>query len=210
MVARNGFNKDDITRFFEQGIDIGGRAIYIGSVESRSSEDDDPGVNYITAEYAIKGLYVLNRLDKGRITAILNTIGGDEFNGFAIYDAIRASPSPVDIVVYGNAMSMGAVILQAGRKRLLHPNSTLMIHDGTLNQTEMPVRSASNWTAFEKELCNRMYRIFAERSGQKPSYWKRKCTHDYILTPEEAIEQGLADKVILPKQTFIKPNTKRQ
>ena len=144
-----------------------------------------------------------------KITVLMNNVGGDWFHGMAIYDAIRACFSPVDVEIYGQAMSMGAIILQAGRKRLMHPNSALMIHDGYADSADRPVQSARNWSNFEERLSRpRTYAILAERSGHYASFWKKKCSHDTIMTPEQAIELGLADAILHPKRKL--PNIRRK
>jgi ATP-dependent Clp protease, protease subunit len=203
------YSPQDIDVWFDWGFDPKTRKMYLGSI-TFDSEAKEVGVDASMAEYCIKGLEILNRKNKKqRISILMNNIGGDWFHGMAIYDAIRASTAPVDIEIYGHAMSMGAVILQAGRKRLMHPNSALMVHDGYADAGNRPVQSARNWSDFEEKVSRpRMYSIFAERSGHYASFWKRKCSHDMIMTPEEAVKFGLADAVLHPKRKL--PNIRRK
>jgi len=51
-----------------------------------------------------------------------------------------------------------------------------------------------------------MYKIFADRSGKSVSYWRQKCSTDYILTSDGAVAEGLADEVI--KNPVIKRQMK--
>jgi len=62
---------------------------------------------------------------------LLRSIGGDVYYGLAIYDVLRSTRCKVYITVYGLAMSIASVILQAGDRRMLSQHTTLMIHDGT-------------------------------------------------------------------------------
>ncbi|MBU0466889.1 MAG: ATP-dependent Clp protease proteolytic subunit [Nanoarchaeota archaeon] len=207
--TRIRYTQNDIDNFFEWGINLKNRIIYLSSISS-DVEGREEGVNYEMAEYAIKGLALMGNT-KRRITILMNNIGGDWFHGMAIYDAIRRTQyhAPVDIEVYGHAMSMGAVILQAGRKRLMHPNSALMIHDGRIGRDrDMHVRDAENWGKYESKMCDRMYDIFAERSGHYRSFWKKRCSRDTILTPEETVDWGLADGII--ESTKALPCVKRK
>lgn len=196
MTRRNRYSNNDINEWFEHSVDLKGRRIYLSSV-TFDSDGNEEGVNSLMVEFAIKSLELMKSRRK-RVLIIMNNIGGDELHGLAIYDAIRDFPVPVDIEVYGHAMSMGAVILQAGRKRLLHPNSTLMIHEGYSSGENRPYPSAVNWAKHEAYVNKRIHEIFAERSGKYPSYWKRKCSHDYLMVPEEAVKEGLADKILYP------------
>jgi len=188
------YTQNDIENWFEYGVNLKKRKIYLGTF-SENETGEDIGIDGLSAEYFIKGMEILEN-NKNKITVILNSAGGDEFHGMAIYDRIMASICPVDIEVYGHAMSMGAVILQAGRKRLMHPNSALMIHDGYTGSKETPLRSARNWSDFEEKLRYNMYHIFSEKSGKSKKYWETKCTNDAIFSPEEAVEEGLADSVL--------------
>lgn len=77
----------------------------------------------------VKKLSALGRT-KGEITFLLDSGGGDEDEGWAIYDLIKQARQPTRIIVYGQALSMAAAILQAGKKRLMTPNSSFMIHPG--------------------------------------------------------------------------------
>ncbi len=204
MVRR--YTTEDIGSWVENSVDPKSRTIYMSSVLVET-DGKESGVDSYMAEYTIKGLHVLKKSSaKKPIRVLMNNIGGDWFHGMAIYDAIRSCGAPVDIEVFGCAMSMGAVILQAGRKRLLHPNSALMIHDGYSDAADRPVQSARNWSNYDERLRKRMYEIFAERSGREPKHWRRKCTHDTLMTPEESVKQGLADKVLYPKRKL--PNLK--
>ncbi|MCA9485783.1 MAG: ATP-dependent Clp protease proteolytic subunit [Nanoarchaeota archaeon] len=211
MVKRKSgirYSQNDIENYFDLGFDKKKRILYMGSFGC-PGESGENGVDNMMAEFFIKGLDVLNASGR-KITVKMNNPGGDWLHGMAIYDAIRDSKAPVDIEVYGHAMSMGAVILQAGRKRLLHPNAAVMIHDGTTSNEGMPIRSAKNWAEFESWGCKRMYEIFASRSGRYPHYWKKKCSHDHIYTAEQAIKEGLADAIIEPTRQipYIKPTKK--
>jgi ATP-dependent protease ClpP protease subunit len=60
----------------------------------------------------------------------MNNPGGDWYHGMAIYDAIKYSSCECTIKVYGHAMSMGSIILQAADHRIMMPNSRFMIHYG--------------------------------------------------------------------------------
>ena len=114
---RKNFSSSKVGELFEYGIDLENRLLYIGT-QHFDSDGDDLGVDSLRAEYVIKGLHFLNYTGDKPIKAVLFTPGGSVTEGWAIYDAIRASAAPVDIEVLGEAMSTGAIILQAGRERI--------------------------------------------------------------------------------------------
>jgi ATP-dependent Clp endopeptidase proteolytic subunit ClpP len=120
----------DPNNWFELGIDQASRILYMGSV-GQLEDGEEPGVDYLMAENIIKGLLFLESKNKKPITIIMNNPGGSWYHGMAIYDAILYSSCEVTIKVYGYAMSMGSIILQAAKTRILMPNSSFMIHYGT-------------------------------------------------------------------------------
>jgi ATP-dependent Clp protease protease subunit len=129
------------------------------------------------------------------ITVYINSFGGCWFNGFAVYDIIKACPATVTAYVVGSAMSMGSLILQAADHRVIYPNATVMVHDGSWN-VEDTVQSFHNWAEFSKKAQQQMYGIYAGRSGRPPSFWKKKCAADLILSAKEAKELGLVDEIL--------------
>jgi len=209
MAKRVIYSSENIHDWFEHSVNLKERRIYLSTVNF-DCDGKDQGVDSLMTEYFIKGIDLMRKSNR-KVTILMNNIGGDWIHGMAIYDAIRDFPAPVDIEVYGHAMSMGSIILQAGRKRLMHSNSSMMIHDGYADDGARPVQSARNWSNYEESLRRNMYKIFAERTGEIPSYWKRKCAHDTIYTAEEAVEKGLADKVVLATRGLpVKMDSKRR
>jgi len=178
--------KSNIEIFHNNGLFIPTRTIYIGSMrEIGENNSEESGVDFEEAKNAIKNIHILDSINHKQITIILNDIGGDEYHGFAIYDALKKAKSPIKIIVYGQAMSMGSIILQAGNKRLLMPN------------TES--KSAESWGRESKRIREQMYQIYYSKMKKKRITLKeieKMCEHDNIITPKRAIKLGLADKII--------------
>lgn len=119
----------DLDKWFDLNVDTDMRTLYMGSV-GYTHEESETGVDHFMAEYLIKGMHTLESKNKKPITIIMNNPGGDWYHGMAIYDAIKSSPCECTIKVYGHAMSMGSIILQAADHRIMMPNSRFMIHYG--------------------------------------------------------------------------------
>jgi ATP-dependent Clp protease protease subunit len=147
------------------------------------------------AEKVIKALHLLIAADSTKeIRIIMNSSGGNWTDGMAIYNAIKACPVHVTIEVYGSCMSMATVILQAADERVLHPDTTFMVHDGHEEISGSP-KTVEAWAKRSKYVRKRMYEIYAERSKKSVSFWEKRCTSDLILSSQEAVDMGLADKV---------------
>lgn len=181
-------SKESSERFYDYNLHLETRTLYIG--------DGDDGIDSSVAEHVIKAFHLFNNTNTDKtVKVLLNSFGGCWYNGMAIFDSIKHSISHVDAYVLGSAMSMGSVILQAADTRYLYPNATLMIHDGSQHLSGH-TRDVINWGKYAEKLCDVMYQIYAERSGKPVSFWKKRCSHDTILTPSEAIALGLADYIV--------------
>jgi ATP-dependent Clp endopeptidase proteolytic subunit ClpP len=195
--------KDDIDKFIDYDIYVPTRTIFMGSADF-SLEHGESGTDGAMAERMIKALHILdNSAPSGDkpITIIMNNIGGEEYHGFAIYDAIKACKNHITIQVMGHAMSMGSIILQAADKRVMSPTSRQMIHYGTWGNHDHAKthRQHSN----EGERINSwMEKTYLFRIQQKHKKFKleklqKMLMFDTYLTAEESVKIGLADEVMV-------------
>ena len=121
---------EHLVSWFEHNLDLETRTIYLGSVTT--DDEGESGVDSSMAEYFIKSMHLLeNKNPESEISIIMNNPGGDWYHGMAIYDAIKFSSCSCTIKVYGKAMSMGSLILQAADGRIMMPNSKFMFHYGS-------------------------------------------------------------------------------
>src|SRR3989338_4675424 len=194
LILEQRFNDSARKSIFEQNVDTSNRIIYLTAPAQLGNEEENLG--YHAASYFLKGMNLLNSLNTKKITLILNCPGGPVENGFLIYDSITTSKSPVDVRVYGEAASMGTIIMQACRNRSLSPNSTLMIHDGSISVQNSPIRSTVNFAEFVERRLERRYEIYEKRTGLPKKFWKEEFSHDRFMTAEEAVKLKLADGIL--------------
>ncbi|AXH73430.1 MAG: hypothetical protein [Caudoviricetes sp.] len=62
------------------------------------------------------------------ITVVINSVGGDVFEGLEIYNILRSCNRRVTTVISGIAVSMGSVIFLAGEERIAMDGTLYMIH----------------------------------------------------------------------------------
>jgi len=180
-------SKDHLDKFLEYGLNLETRTLCLfGEV--------DEGM----ADRAMKGLILLAADDAAKpVTIYLNSDGGSWTDGAAIYSFIKQMPYHITIKAYGACMSMATVILQAGDTRLVDRLCTFMIHHGSdSREDKQHTIDYERWADVSKYNRKQMCDIYAEKSSQKTAYWQRKCMHDYILTPEQVVEEGLADGLV--------------
>jgi ATP-dependent Clp protease protease subunit len=132
------------------------------------------------------------------ISFYINSPGGSVTSGLAIYDTIQFIKPPVSTLCLGQAASMGAVLLTAGHKgrRYALPHSRIMIHQplgGAQGQAVDLEIQAREILRIREEINN----IFVRHSGQKLSKIEKDTDRDMFLSPEQAVEYGLIDEVIV-------------
>lgn len=172
---------------FSHFVDVEARRIYlVDDIESES------------AGRFIIGLHHLDSSD-GDITVIINSGGGVETDGYAIYDAIRLCRNKIVMVGYGTVSSIAAAIFQAGDVRLMTPSSEFMIHHGDIGAEErMKQDEVANLVERVERGKGKYFRVLTERSGQPPETIDDWCREERCFSPEEAIEVGFADAILRP------------
>ena len=141
----------------------------------------------------------LSEITTPAITVHLASMGGDVFDGVAIYNALRMHPSQVHVQVDSMAASIASVIAQAGDTRGMVTGSQMMIHDAW----GMAAGSADDMRDYadilDKQTAN-IAGIYAERAGdgRKKPHFRSLMRAETWMTPEEAIAEGLADTIIKP------------
>ena len=131
------------------------------------------------------------------IMLYINSPGGSVTAGFAIYDTMQHIRSDVSTICLGQAASMGAFLLSSGTpgKRLALPHSRVLIHQplgGAQGQATDIEIQAAEIVRIKKSLNE----ILAKNTGQSIKKIEKDTDRDYIMTPEEALEYGMIDKVI--------------
>ena len=165
-MAKKHKDNDSAWAWFDHNLDLDSRTIYMGSL-GYSPEGGESGVDHLMSEYFIKGMHLLeSRKSEGDIKILMNNPGGEWYHGMAIYDAIRNSKCHCTIKVYGHAMSMGSIILQAADHRIMMPNSRFMIHYG-YNGLSGHTKIFEKWAEEGKKINYTMENIYLESLMEK-------------------------------------------
>ncbi len=170
-------------------------------------------VTEMTARDIIEQVYEINQLDDKRekakkklkndkyerkpIKMIVNSYGGNVYDGFAIIAAMETSRTPVHTYVFGSAMSMGLCIAMSGIKRYMHRYATLMYHEVSgmvWDKLEDHQRNVEEM----KRLQEMMDKIIISRSKIKKTKLTqiRKQTSDWMISAEEAIQYKMIDGLV--------------
>jgi len=143
------------------------------------------------------------------ITLYINSPGGQVTAGLAIYDTMQYIKSNIATVVLGQACSMGSFLAQAGTpgKRFVLPESRTMIHrvssgtrgtSGSVHVQELQFEDAIRSMEESKKVNKRLTELYVRHNTAGKTYEEMFETmkFDTFLTAYEAVEYGLADKVI--------------
>ncbi|MFQ5563774.1 MAG: ATP-dependent Clp protease proteolytic subunit [Parvularculaceae bacterium] len=134
---------------------------------------------------------------KKEIAFYINSPGGSVSSGLAMYDTMRYIRPPVSTMCVGMAASMGSLLLAAGEKELRFslPNSRIMVHQpsgGFQGQASDIERHAQDII----EMKRRLNEIYVHHTGQSYEIIERTLDRDHFMSPEEAVDFGIIDKVL--------------
>jgi len=156
------------------------------------------GINDQVSDSLVAQLLFLEAEDPEKdIQIYINSPGGSVTAGMAIYDTMQQISPDVVTICFGVAASMGAFLLSGGEKgkRLALPNSRIMIHQplGGAQGQAVEIEIQAKEILFLKKTLNS---LLAEHTGQPLEKINEDTERDYFLSPSEAVEYGLIDKVI--------------
>ena len=142
-------------------------------------------------------LFLESQSTNKAITLYINSPGGLVTAGMAIYDTMQYISTDIQTIVVGQACSMGSLLASAGTKgkRFMLPHARHMIHQplgGASGQaTDVEIR-ANELLRWKKELTE----IYQKTTGKDIETLKADMERDKFMTPEEAVEYGLADRIV--------------
>ena len=167
---------------------------------------DDETANLIIAQM----LFLSNEDTKTDIHFYINSPGGSITAGFAIYDTMQFLRCDVATYCVGQAASMAAVLLAGGKadKRFLLANNRILLHQPLI--TGQLIGPATDLDIEAQEILrlrSRLYEILANHTGQTTEKVEKDCDRNLWLDAGEAIEYGLADRILQKAPEIVRePN----
>ncbi len=157
---------------------------------------DDNIANVIIAQL----LFLSGEDPEKDIQLYINSPGGSITAGMAIYDTMQYIKNDVQTLCIGQAASMGAFLLMAGKKgkRFALPNARILIHQplimgGGLSGQATEIDIHAREILRLRELMNK---IQAGHTGQSVEQMERDTDRDFSMTAQQAKEYGLIDDII--------------
>ena len=134
------------------------------------------------------------------ISLYVNSPGGSVYAGLAIYDTMQFIKPDVQTICVGVAMSMGALLLGGGAhgKRMALPNCKILIHQVS-GGFQGPAADIEFHAKEIIDVRGRLDEIIAKHTGQPFEQVMLDIDRDRFMTPTEAVEYGLVDKIVEPR-----------
>jgi ATP-dependent Clp endopeptidase proteolytic subunit ClpP len=134
-----------------------------------------------------------------RILLRINSPGGDVFDGYAIYNALKQSQKQVSVVVDGLAASAASFIAMAGDTLSMGDPSMMMVH----RAMTFAYGNVNDLAAVKDLLAKvdgQIADIYAGKSGRPASDMLAMMDAETWLTAQEAADNGLIDEIIQPNE----------
>ncbi len=182
------------------------------------------------AEDVIGSLMMLSQDSNDPIKIVINNTGGDVNDGFAIIQAmehVKAKGIEVWTVNLCQAASMATIIMMMGTKnrRFVLNNTITHLHSGSKALSGKAEDVDGLQIFSKKHFTNTLYRWLLENT-KLPEYWNKTSEANYsevqlattetkarllrefmsgerFLVANEAVEAGIADKVLMPGDPII-------
>ena len=146
-------------------------------------------------------LYLESEDPKKEISLYINCPGGLVTAGLGIYDTMQYIKPDVSTLCIGQAASMGSFLLAAGAKgkRFSLPNSRIMVHQPSAGYQGQ----ATDIEIHAKEVLSlkkRLNEIYSKHTNKSVDEIKTALERDNFMTPENAKDFGLIDKVVAKRE----------
>lgn len=154
-------------------------------------------INHEMVNSIIMQLIYLNNLNSEQeITMYINSGGGEVTSGLALYDTMKLINSPIKTVCLGQACSMAAILFSSGDTREILPHSQVMIHDPLIQNIGGTALDIGEYAKSIMQTREVIAQILASNTNKPIEKILEKTASDTYFNAQQAIEFGLADKVV--------------
>ena len=194
--------------------DVTQSAMMRWSPDVRASAEDDATISILDVighDYWDEGVTAkrisgaLRRIGEQPVTVVINSPGGDMFEGLAIYNILREHKARITVKIVGIAASAASVIAMAGDDIQISRAGFLMIHNAWViaggNRHDM--REVAAWLEpFDEAMAG----VYAARSGLDAADIAAMMDAETYLNGQQAIDKGLADTLLSRDEVTVSPD----
>lgn len=180
-------DKEWVDAYFEHGVDIVNRRVFIGDIDSES------------VDKVIKGLYLMETASKTEpCEMFISSYGGTIYDALALYDIMKTMQCPIHTFAYSKCMSAAPLLLAAGEPghRWVAAHVSLMHHDWSDEMEGRGVKLRED-VKHSEELGKQWTHLLAKHSSKDFKWWdlRGKKASDFYFSANDAIEWGIADAI---------------
>ena len=124
----------------------------------------------------------------------INCVGGDVFEGMAIYNVLKKRTARTTVYIEGIAASMGSVIALAGDEVVMAENSLFMIHNawgGAMGEATEIRKTAALLDKISGEIAD----IYTKKTNLPYNKVKEMMDEETWLSADEAFNLGFIDSI---------------
>lgn len=165
---------------------------------------NDKAASYQNLQRQIEAI---KEIDSPMILVNIRSSGGDVADALLIYEALVSVDAHITTRCYGYTASAATIIAQAANEgcREIAQSALYLIHNSSC-ATEGNATELSNQVALLKQTDERIATIYASRSGKPTAHFAalmdKNNGNGVWLSPEQAVEAGLADVIITPDTSY--------
>lgn len=187
-------------KLYDNSLDRKNRRIYFGSLPLDTDDHGFTSFAEHTVDVTIKNLNVLVDDSKTKpIELHMCSGGGCAVSMLRLVDYIEACPCQIKFYGSGEIMSAATWVMAVCDERYLFRNTQIMLHHGT-DGTSGPTTDNDIYSDYELSLRKRMTEIMVRNSRMSYEFYDVIMRRDLYVTPEEAIQLGIADFIVEPKK----------
>jgi ATP-dependent protease ClpP protease subunit len=168
---------------------------YYADVESESCLELLRAVRQLDSKLQVE--HSMRGMDDSAQTPIwlhIHSYGGSLFSGFAVADQLALIQSPLYTVIEGVCASAATLIALSGTKRLILPNSFVLIHQLSTIMWGTHEQFKDEMTLQSKAM-ERLILFYTQRSKLDADAIRHMLTHDTWLDAAQCVEFGFADQI---------------
>ncbi|MGH7974767.1 MAG: ATP-dependent Clp protease proteolytic subunit [bacterium] len=157
-------------------------------------------INKSVIERIVLPLTTLSQKNTKPIKLLINSPGGSVEDGQMVVDAIITSKAPVITVALGQAMSAAFDIFLAGDKRVVYPNTIIMMHSGSSRFETQTLPQIGKEAELHLKYFERWSTWYASRTKIDQKKWFEMLSTglNYYFFPDEALKYGIVHEIIQP------------
>ncbi len=157
--------------------------------------------DYVSSLIISQLLFLESEDSEKDIYMYINSPGGSITAGMAIFDTMNYIKPDIATICMGQAASMGAILLSAGKKgkRSALVNSRIMIHQplGGVQGQATDIEIHTKEILFLKE---RLNKVLSQRTGKSVKTIENDTNRDNFMSSDVALKYGLIDQIVKSKK----------